>query len=158
MHSDEERARRIAAATRVFDKDLGTWDADAEIFPAPGAAALRQRGVSVNRLVADRWLVVDYSSDSGYEGHGVYGWDDVKGHYVGSWVDSMGGSMGRSHGTWDPAARTMSYVTEVGDAPDVRRYREVTRTLEDGVQCYENLVPTPDGGEFLLIRITYRRR
>jgi hypothetical protein len=158
MSSDEERALRLAVAARVFDNNLGTWDADAEIFAAAGAAPLRQRGVSVNRLVAERWLVTDYTSDSGYEGHGVYGWDDVKGHYVGSWVDSMGGAMARSQGTWDEATRSMTYVTEVGDSPDVRRYREVTRTLSDGVLLYENLVPTPDGGEFLLIRITYRRR
>ncbi|MFZ5892388.1 MAG: DUF1579 family protein [Myxococcota bacterium] len=158
MSSDEERARRIATATRVFDKDLGTWDAKSEIFPAPGAAAIHQRGVAENRLVAGRWLVTDYRADSGYEGHGVYGWDDVKGQYVGTWVDSMGGSIARSVGIWDPATSTMTYVTEAGDAPNVRRYREITRTISDGVHVYENLVPAADGGEFLLIRIEYRRR
>jgi hypothetical protein len=156
--SDEEKAKRIAAATRVFDKDLGTWDAESEIHPAPGAAPMRQRGVFESRLVAGRWLVTDYRSDSGYEGHGVYGWDDLKGHYVGTWVDSMGGPMAHSLGTWDATTRTMTYVTEVGDPPNERRYREITRTLRDGAQEYQNLVRAADGTEFLLIRIVTTRR
>lgn len=49
MSTDEEKAKRIAAATRVFDKDVGTWDSDSEIFPGPGAAPIRQRGVYENR-------------------------------------------------------------------------------------------------------------
>lgn len=158
MSGDEERARRIAAATRVFDKDIGTWDAEAEIHAAPGAAPIRQRGVYENRVVAGRWLVIDYRADSGYEGHGVYGWDDVKGHYVGTWVDSMGGAIAHSVGTWDEANRTLTYVTETGEPPNARRYREITRTLADGVQVYENLVPSADGSEFLLIRIDAKRR
>jgi hypothetical protein len=52
----------------------------------------------------------------------------------------------------------MTYVTEAGEPPDARRYREVTRTIQDGVQVYENLVPSADGSEFLLIRIESKRR
>lgn len=32
----------------------------------------------------------------------------------------MGGAIARSVGRWDAATRTMSYVTEVGEPPNVR--------------------------------------
>ena len=38
------------------------------------------------------------------------------------------------------------------------RYREETQTQPDGSLVYRNLVPASDGGEFEMIRTTYRRR
>jgi hypothetical protein len=143
----------------VFEKDVGLWDAEVEIHPGPGAPSLKMKAVSENRRIAGgRWLIVDYKADTGFEGHGVYGWDDARGIYVGTWVDSMQTAIARSEGSWDPATRTMSFVTEISHQGRVLRYREVTQTIEDGVQVYRNLVPATDGGEFEMIRATYRRR
>jgi hypothetical protein len=38
------------------------------------------------------------------------------------------------------------------------RYREITQTQEDGSLLYQNLVPLPQGGEFEMVRVIYRRR
>ena len=150
---------RIAAATAVFEKDVGIWDADSQVVPNPGASPIPMKGVSTNRRIGGgRWLVVDYQADSGFEGHGVYGWDPATEKYTGVWVDGMGSSIARSEGTWDPATRTMTFLTETTHGGNTVRYREVTQTVEDGTQVYHHLVPTPDGGEFEMIRITYRRR
>ena len=155
----DANADAIAMATAVFEKDVGVWDAESEIHPGPGAAPVRQVGVSTNRRIGGgRWLVVDYRTEGGFEGHGVYGWDAAKGKYTGVWVDSMQTSIARSEGTWDPAMRTMTYVTETTIGDRTVTYREVTETREDGTQLYRNLMPTPDGGEFEMIRIVYKRR
>lgn len=143
---------------KVFDKDLGEWDAETEVRPRPGAAPIKSQGVATNRLVAGRWLVTDYRSDSGFEGHGVYGWDADKGKYTGSWVDSMQTAIARGEGSWDPDKRTMTFQVEVTHGGKTLRYRETTETQSDGVQVYRNYVPTPDGGEFEMIRTVYRRR
>ncbi|HET7903919.1 MAG TPA: DUF1579 family protein [Candidatus Eisenbacteria bacterium] len=156
MPSDREAA--IAAAVAVFQKDVGEWDAVLEVRPQPGAPPLVQKGVYRNRMVGGRWLIVDYSSDSGFEGHGVYGWDHDLGKYVGTWVDSMQGSIARSIGTWDPAARTMTFETEATHGGRPFRYREITQAMPDGTQVYRNLVPLPTGEEFEMIRSVYRRR
>jgi hypothetical protein len=145
-------------AIAVFAKDLGDWDAEVEVRPGPGAPPLAQRGVSTNRLVGGKWLVIDYRADSGFEGHGIYGWDASKGKYTGAWVDTMQTCIARSEGTWDPATRTMTYLTEATHGGGTIRYRELTQTVEDGVLLYRNLVPMPDGGEFEMIRTVYRRR
>lgn len=155
---NEEAERAIAERNEVFERDVGTWDADSQIRPGPNAAPISMRGVYSNRRIAGgRWLLVDYRSDSGFEGHGVYGWDPSRGAYVGIWVDSTESVIARSEGAWDPATRTMTYVTEAERGGATFRYREITQTLDDGTLLYRNLMPAPDG-EFEMIRIVCRRR
>ena len=156
---DGSLEEQIAAATAVFAKDEGVWDADVEIRPGPGASPIRQRGISTNRRVAGgRWLIVDYRAESGFEGHGIYGWDAATGDYTGAWVDSMQTAIARGRGTWDPARKTMTFDLEVSHGGRTIRYREIVETRDPNTQIYRNLVPTPDGGEFEMIRTTYRRR
>ena len=148
---------RVAEAVRVFDKDVGEWDVDLEVTP-PGAPANRSRGTAMSRRVGGRWLVTDYRTEQGFEGHGVYGFDEQLGKYVGTWVDAMSGGMARSVGAWDAEARTMTFDTEAVHQGRVHRYREITTTLPDGSLEYRHLLAMPDGTEHLLIRSVYRRR
>ena len=147
-----------ASALQVFEKDLGTWDVELEIHPGPGAPVVTTKGTSTNRLVAGRWLVTDHTTESGFEGHGVYGWDSGQASYVGVWVDSGGAGIARGVGTWDESSRTMTFRFEVEHEGRTVRYREVTESLDDGTRRYRNLMATPDGGEFEAITATYRRR
>jgi Protein of unknown function (DUF1579) len=149
----------VAIAMAALKRDVGVWDADVEIRPRPGVEPRRQRGVSTRTLIGDgRWLVVDWRADAGFEGHGLYGWDAQRQCYTGVWVDSTTTSIARATGTWDEAARTMTYLVEVDHGGRVVRYREVTRTVDDDTRIYSNLVPVPGGGEHEVMRITYRRR
>jgi Protein of unknown function (DUF1579) len=147
-----------AAALAVFQKDLGTWDVELAVTPFPGADVNRTTGTATNRLVAGRWLVSDQTMDSGFAGHGVYGWDPEQGTYVGVWVDAASAAIAQGTGTWDETARSMTYDFEVEVHGETVRYREVTRALDDGTHEYRNLRPMPDGTEHEVIRATYRRR
>ena len=150
---------RIAAATAVFAKDEGVWDADTEIVPGPGAPPVKMKATFMNKRIAGgRWLIVDYRSDSGFEGRGIYGWDAGTETYTGVWVDSMQAAISRAEGTWDPATKTMTFHVEVTHGGQKVRYREETQTLPDGSQVYRNFVPAPGEGEFEMIRTVYRRR
>jgi hypothetical protein len=149
----------IAAATAVFEKDVGIWDAEVEIRPGPDAPVVKQKGVSTNRLLGGgRWLIVDYRADSGFEGHGIYGWDAARERYTAAWVDSAQTCIARGEGTWDPDSRTMTFLMEATHQGHSIRYREITETRPDGTQLYRNLIATPDGSEMELIRTIYRPR
>jgi hypothetical protein len=145
------------AALAVLHKDLGTWDTELTITPYPGATPTVTRGVTTNRLVGGRWMVTDHETESGFAGHGIFGWDPTAGHYVGTWVDSMGPGIARGVGTWDPGAAVMTYAMQVEVAGKEYRYTERMRTVEDGLHEYSNVVPVPDG-EHEVIHATYRRR
>jgi hypothetical protein len=149
---------RTEAAVAVLGQDVGTWDAEIDVQPWPGAALNSTTGVRTNGLVGGRWLVSNLRTDSGFEGHGVYGWDPTHGHYAAAWVDAAGGAIARGHGTWDETARTMTYELEVEHQGKTIRYREVTEAPDDRTRLYRNLRTGPDGTEFEAIRATYRRR
>lgn len=150
----------LAPEHRVFEKDVGTWDAEIEVRMGPGAEPQRSKGVSVNRLVGGgAWLVTDYQTDSGFEGHGVYGFDQTKQKYVGTWVDTMRRFMVVAEGEWDAERKRMSFRGEAS-MPDGRvlRWREETTTVEDGHQIFRSFMPLPDGTEFEMMTVNYRRR
>jgi hypothetical protein len=147
-----------AAAVKVFDKDVGEWDVELSVTPPGNAPANHTTGRATTRLLGGRWLVTDYRTDQGFEGHGVWGWDPSLGKYVGTWVDPMLSSPARSVGTWDPDTRTMTFQVETTHEGRTIRYRETTTTLADGSLEYKNLIPVPDGTEHQMIRSVYRRR
>jgi hypothetical protein len=151
--SDDE-----AAALAVLHKDLGEWDVELEVTPYPGADANRTTGVADNRLVAGRWLVSDLTTESGFSGHGVYGWDPAQRAYVVIWVDAMSGGIAQGTGSWDEASQTMTYDFEVELQDQMVRYREVTQEVGEGERLYRNLRTMPDGREHEVIRATHRRR
>ena len=151
--------REIAAAVAVFEKDVGTWDAAIEIRTAPGAPPQRSKGVSSSRLIGGgRWLVTDFKNETGFEGHGVHGWDAARHAYTGVWVDSQRSFIAIAVGTWDAGRRTMTFVTEATFGGRLVRWREVTETRADGTQVFRSLMPGPDGVEFEMMTVTYTRR
>ena len=146
---------------QVFAKDVGTWDAEIEIRFAPGASPERQKGTARNRLACGGlWLVSDFVSEtSGFEGHGVYGFDPARGKYVGTWVDSARSFLVVSEGSYDAASRIMTFTTEATIAPGrSMRWRETTETLDADTQVWRSFMPAPDGSEFEMMTVTYRRR
>jgi hypothetical protein len=145
---------------RVFQKDVGTWDAEIEIR-AFGAPAEKSRGVSVNRLVCNGlWLVCEFRNETtGFEGHGLYGWDPHKKKYVGTWVDSMRTFLAPMEGTWDADRRTMTFVVDHAGPRGPMRWRETTETVSDGHQVHRIFMQAPTGGgEAEVMTATYRRR
>jgi hypothetical protein len=145
---------------KVFEKDVGTWDAEVAFFAAPGAPPHLSRGVAESRLIAGgRWLVTDFkNATTGFEGHGVFGWDQARGRYTGVWVDPARTSLVVADGAWDEAKRAMTFSAEAQFGDKKVRWREVTETKDADTQIFRSLFPLPGGGEFEMMTVTYRRR
>lgn len=157
MHMPGED-QATAAAIAVLAADVGTFDTELVIRPYPGADPVRTVGVATNKLVGGRWLVSDQATNSGFEGHGVYGWDPAAGTFVSAWVDAMGGGIARGTGTWDAGAATMTYDVAVDFGSQTVHYREITERHADGSRTYRNVTATPGGGTHEMIRATFRPR
>ena len=145
----------------VFAKDVGVWDADVTVTPQPGAAPQVSKGVLNARLIAGgKWLVTDFRNETtGFEGHGLYGFDAATGRYSGTWVDDTRSKLLVSEGEWNPEKRTMTFRWSAS-VPDGRTmtWIDVTETIRDGEQIFRTLVPMPDGSSFEMMRAHYRRR
>ena len=155
------QAPRPGPEHAVFAKDVGTWDVEVEIRPGPGAAPIASTGVTTSRLACGgMWLLSDFVNETtGFEGHGVFGYDPAKKHYVGTWVDPMRTFLSVGEGSWDEATETMTFTNE-SRRPDgqVLRWRETTTTRDADTLVWRQYFPLPGGGEFEMMTATYRRR
>ena len=140
---------------KIFEKDLGTWDAEIVIVPSPGAEPQNSKGESVNRLVG-RWLVINFKNHTtGFEGVGLYGWDSAKKKYVGTWIDPMRTALVVAEGTWD--GKTMTWWSELQLPDRSFRWREEVTTVDASTQTYRTFMPGPTG-EYEMMTATYKRR
>jgi hypothetical protein len=154
--SDDKLGPELA----LLADDAGTWDAEVTINPAPNAPPLPSRGVSVGRIgCGGRWLLVDFKNETGFEGHGVYGYDPGRRAYVSTWVDNMRSFLVVATGSYDADRRVMTYTSEAS-LPDGRqlRWREETERLDADTRRFRQFFPGPDGADFETMSVTYRRR
>jgi hypothetical protein len=134
------------------------WRAKVEVRPTPDAAVQASEGTMVSRMCGP-WLVSDFKNEtSGFEGHGVYGWDSLDRKYVGTWVDPMRRSIVVMSGRWDEASQTMIFYGEMTRPDGSRmRWREVTERPTDDVRVFRSFVASAEGREFEVMTVRYER-
>ncbi len=145
-------------AIKLFEKDLGTWEGEIEVRPYPGAQPQTSRGVMTNRVLGGRWLISELKNESGFEGHGIYGWDDAKQRYVGTWVDGMRGQLVLAEGTYDEASHTMTYRFELTHQGKTFTARDVTQLLDAYSLVFRSFIEMGDAPPHEVVTATYRRR
>jgi hypothetical protein len=144
---------------QVLAKDVGTWDGDV-VIRMPGAPPQTSRGKLVSRLVCGGlWLVMDFQNETtGFDGHGVFGYDPKKKKYVGTWIDPMRTFLAPMEGTWDPEKRTMTYVVHHVGPHGPMNWREVTETIDDTTQIFRVFMSPPGAPEAEVMTVTYKKR
>jgi hypothetical protein len=155
-----EPADTLTPEHQLLADDAGTWDAEVTIVPGPGAPPLPSRGVSVARVACGgHWLLVDFRNETGFEGHGVYGYDPSRKAFVSTWVDNLRNFLVVATGEWDADRRVMTYSTEatLGDGRTLR-WREETERVDADTRRFRQLFPGPDGNDFEMMVVVYRRR
>jgi hypothetical protein len=142
----------------VLAHDVGIWHGSVVVRPTPDAPDQKSEGTLRNRMCGS-WLVSEFKNKtSGFEGHGIYGWDSALRRYVGTWVDPMRRSLVVMEGTWDPEAQTLTFVGEMKRPDGTRlRWREVTERPASDVRVFRSFVPTPDGSEYEVMTVRYER-
>jgi len=143
----------------ILEDDVGVWRADVEVRPAPDAQVQKSEGMMRSRMCGP-WLVSDFKNEtSGFEGHGICGWDSVERRYVSTWVDPMRRGLVVMRGEWDADNHALTFVGEMSRPDGSRlRWREVTERPEDDVRVFRSFVPLPDGGEFEVMTLRYERK
>jgi len=142
----------------ILAADAGVWRAAVEVRPAPGAPVQSSEGTMRSRMCGP-WLLCDFKNEtSGFEGHGIYGWDPIVRAYVATWVDPMRRTIVVMHGRWDEALQTMTFLGEMSRPDGSRmRWREVTERPTQDVRVFRSFVPAPDGPEFEVMTVRYER-
>lgn len=148
----------------------GTWNYTVKMWMAPGAPPSVSKGTSVTRpIMGGRYFITDVTGhmkmpgadgkmkDFAFKGMGMDGYDNVKKKFVNTWGDNMGTGIMMAEGDYDPAAKTLTYNSEMEMMPGMKtKVREVV-TLTDKnhhtFEWYENR----GGQEVKTMEISYTR-
>jgi hypothetical protein len=147
----------------VLKQDEGSWDATIETRTDAAEPPQVSKGVETNTMMGGGlWLIQNFKGDMGgmpFEGHGVAGFDANKKKYVGTWVDSMSPSIMPTEGTYDSKKKLMSStIDSIGPDGKPLKLRSTMEYKSDGQRVFTMYMPGPDGKDFPMMKITYKRR
>ena len=96
-----------------------------------------------------------------FNGIGLYGFDNVSGKYVSSWIDNMGTGMMTSIGTADASGKVINWVGTMNDPITGKPTKErmVMTVIDDNHHTFE-MWGTPPGAkkEMKVMTIDYVRK
>jgi hypothetical protein len=142
--------------------EAGTWDAVMEM-PGEDGKPITSKGVSERKMaLGGFWLIDDFSATMmgmPFQGHGLTGYDPVKGKYVQSWSDSTSPMLMVMEGSYDKTGKVMT-MTGMGPGMDGKpvQYRHVSTWKDANSMLFEMFVIGADGSEMPMLKVTYTRR
>ena len=150
----------------------GNWTYTIKFWmnPDPNAKPQESKGTATRKAVmGGRYVMMDVSGkiqmpgadgkmkDVLFKGMGLEGYDNVKGKFVGSWVDNMGTGIMMSEGSYDPANKAFTYTSEMEPVPGMKsQVREMLKVIDNNhmmFEWYEN----QGGQEKKTMEIAYTR-
>src|SRR5262245_41373451 len=95
---------------------VGVFATRTTMTMGPGAPAMTSEGVSAHRLIlGGRYLEQSYRGDAmgmPFEGRGYTAYDNARGKYVGTWMDTFGTGMMHSVGVGKPSDKRIDFEAE----------------------------------------------
>jgi hypothetical protein len=96
-----------------------------------------------------------------FSGMGIYGFDNVSGKYVSSWIDNMGTGIMTSTGTADASGKVITWIGTMNDPVTGKpaKSRMVTTMIDNDHHTFE-MFGVPPGGkkEMKMMTIDYARK
>jgi hypothetical protein len=162
--ASQENAPDRADTAAFLSRMAGEWRVTTEAVLAPGQPPVRSEGHASARMLGTRWLVTDTEGETptGTPVYSVFtlGFDEVAGEIVGTWIDSMQGTMWRYRGTLDGDRGVLQLETEgpvMGNPEVITRYREEIEFLDEDRRVTRSSILGPDGAWFEYGMAAYRR-
>jgi hypothetical protein len=117
-----------------------------------------------NVRIVGAWVIAEHKTtmnDQTVTGILTFGFDGEKKRYVGTWIDSMSSHLLQYECTADPAARTLTLLTEGPDpvTPGKRcKFKEVLEMKSKDTKAFTTSVQGEDGKWAVMMTINYHRK
>ena len=149
----------------LIKKMSGEWACTVDMQMDPSQPAeVSQSTASITMLMDGRYV---QELDSGnmmgmpFSGMGIYGYDNVIGKYVSTWIDNMGTGIMHGTGTLDPSGKAIHWTSTMSDPMTGKPTTEhlVTTWADDNHYKLE-MYSTPPGAkkEMKTMTIEYTRK
>jgi hypothetical protein len=141
----------------------GKWTTQTTMWMDPSAPPEKSTGTAAFTPVWDgRYVHMTHEGSAmgqAFHGQGFMGFDNLKGKYFTSWMDSMSTGLWTALGTYDAATKTYTYVGRMEDPMQpttIVPIRAVSRIVDDQHFAFE-WHETRDGKETKTMQIDYAR-
>lgn len=154
-------AMGMSAEQKKLEPMVGEWEVSMTMHTPMGA--MPAEGVEKNRMVCDKWLESDFTSEimgMPFQGRGLFGWDAQKERYSGVWVDNMSAEMAFMEGVWSDEEKAIVWTYEqvngmTGQSGTARTVDAQTDADTRNAKFHFK----PDGGEEeVTMELAYRRK
>jgi hypothetical protein len=156
-----ERAAAPGEQHAWLQSMAGEWDFEGTFWMAPGAEPMRSTGsVTRTALLGGRVLkelVKSSMMGQPFEGMGFTGYDNVAGHFWGTWFDNMSTSLMTMTGTCTDGNCTFDGTNTDPMTGEAAPARMVSKHAPDR-EVHEMWGPGPDGQDFKMMELVYTRR
>ncbi|MEM8944099.1 MAG: DUF1579 domain-containing protein [Planctomycetota bacterium] len=116
-------------------REVGTWDAETKTWIDPDAPPVISRGVEINQMLGEYWVVGVYESElfgKPFRGQSQVGYDPAKKKFIGTWIDSMSPALNRLEGTMKDNSLTM-FATGVDPKTGEEKTTKMISTYPDAM-------------------------
>jgi hypothetical protein len=140
---------------------VGRWNVDCTYFMGPGEP-MKTQATETIEAVGAFWTVSLFDAEfmgQPFQGRCVMGFDQKRGKWVGTWIDSMSSHLFVMEGDMDPGTKALEMHCE-GPAPmtgELIPYRNVSSIREDGKRQFDMFMTLPDAGEVQMFSYVYTR-
>lgn len=151
-------------AHKALEPFVGKWTYTGKFWMTPDAPAQDMTGATENTLIyGGRFLKQTIEGPwmgETFEGLGFTGFDNIKGEYVSTWIDSMGTGIMTVTGQYDAATKTLNQ-SGANSCPltgeKARPGRSEWTVVDPDHNTYTSYMFGPDGKEFKMMEISYTR-
>jgi hypothetical protein len=149
------------AEHKVFEKYVGTWDAEMEM--GSGAEAQKSKGTSTSKVACGGlFMITDFESTmmgAPFIGHEVTGWDAAAKSYQHYWFDSMTPTAWTGPGRFDAAKSTFhTQMKGIGMSGAPEEFHGIDVWTDADHHTWTMMMKGPDGAEAPSLTIRYTRR
>lgn len=143
---------------------VGQWTLTVRWWAGPDAPASVSHGTcSYEWIVGRRFLLQKTSGTFGgtaSEGVGILGYDNFRGRYSLTWLDSLSTAVMISWGRCDLHGKIFTFFGEYDDVESGERIRSrsVLKIISDDEHVFESFNRGADGKEFKSLQISYKRQ
>jgi hypothetical protein len=129
---------------KMLGETVGSWTYKVKWWMHPDAPPMESTGTSTTKPLMDgRYFLTEHTGkmsmpgpdgkmmDADFKGMSTEGYDNAKKKFVASWIDNMGTGIMLMEGTYDPGAKTVTYLGEEEPMPGMKFKVRQTITYTD---------------------------
>jgi hypothetical protein len=150
----------------ILAKDAGVWHGKTTMWMGPGGEPMQSECTStVTPIMDGRFIKVEIKGDmpgmGPFEGFGLYGYDNVSGRYVATWIDNQSTGIMNGAGELSSDGKTMTWKNTF-NCPLTKKpavMREIDTVTGPNTKTLDMFGNEPKSGkEFQMMRIELTRK